>query len=96
MRAMRAQLLYRFKRKLSEAARIEGVIWAVPAPVRGSEHSFKYRLALTANEQCVLRYDNERGKGDHRHSEGREEPYTFTTAEALVRDFLADVERIVT
>lgn len=60
----------------------------------GSEHGFKYRLALIVDGTCVLRYDNERGKGDHRHIEGREEPYTFTSAELLVREFLADVEKV--
>ena len=36
-------------------------------------------------------YDNEPGKGDHRHYAHREEPYTFTTPEQLIWDFLADV-----
>ena len=91
---MRARLLYRFRREISETVRIEGVIWEVPKPVLGSEHGFKYRLALIVDGTCVLRYDNERGKGDHRHIEGREESYTFTSAESLVREFLADVERV--
>jgi hypothetical protein len=37
-------------------------------------------------------YDNERDKGDHRHRDGREEHYVFTTVERLVADFMADVE----
>jgi hypothetical protein len=41
--------------------------------------------------QRLVCYDNERGKGDHRHIEGREEAYAFTTVEALIGDFLADV-----
>jgi Family of unknown function (DUF6516) len=92
---MRARLLYRFRREISERARIEGVIWEVPKAVLGSEHGFKYRLALIVDGTCVLRYDNERGKGDHRHIDGREEPYTFTSAESLVREFLADVEKVM-
>ena len=36
-------------------------------------------------------YDYEPGKGDHRRYAHREEPYTFTTPEQLIRDFLADV-----
>jgi hypothetical protein len=36
-------------------------------------------------------YDNERGKGDHRHIEGSQQPYAFTTVERLIADFLADV-----
>lgn len=42
-----------------------------------------------------MRYDNERGKGDHRHFGRREEPYLFTTPEALLADFDADVRRIL-
>lgn len=45
--------------------------------------------------ECVLRYDNERGKADHRHIEGREGPITFTTLEALYDAFQADMERII-
>lgn len=42
-----------------------------------------------------MRYDNERGKGDHRHVGKTEEPYAFTTPEALFRDFVADIARIL-
>ncbi|CAO3426468.1 hypothetical protein [Azospirillum endophyticum] len=39
----------------------------------------------------MVGYDNERGKGDHRHYGLREEPYRFTSPEKLITDFLADV-----
>ena len=66
----------------------------MPNPVRGSQHSFKYSLFFgRAGERWVL-YDNEPGKGDHRHYEDLEEPYPFTTPEQLIRDFLADVRRV--
>jgi len=42
----------------------------------------------------VIGYDNERGKGDHRHIGGKEEFYAFTTVDALIADFIADVEKI--
>ena len=42
----------------------------------------------------MVRYDNETGKGDHRHEGGREEPYHFTAVETLVADFLADIARV--
>ena len=42
----------------------------------------------------VVGYDNERGKGDHRHLEEREEAYSFSTVEILVLDFLSDVRRV--
>jgi tRNA (Thr-GGU) A37 N-methylase len=39
-----------------------------PQAVPPSTHAFKYRLAYVVGGECVLRYDNERGKGDHRHA----------------------------
>lgn len=39
-----------------------------------------------------LRYDNETGKGDHRHVGPREERYAFSDAETLLADFWRDVE----
>lgn len=41
----------------------------------------------------LVGYDNERGKGDHRHRREIEEPYRFTTIEQLMSDFLADVAK---
>lgn len=70
----------------------ELVVWSVPTPVRASIHGFKYRLALVVDGVCVLRYDNEAGKGDHRHIGEAEIPYVFTRPEALLADFWADVE----
>lgn len=62
--------------------------------MRGSEHSFKYRLACIVDDVCLLRYDNEAGKGDHKHLGAREVPYVFTTLDQLVEDFWADVARL--
>jgi hypothetical protein len=42
---------------------------------------------------CVLRYDNESGKGDHKHVGQDENPYSFTTPKALLDDFWNDVDR---
>lgn len=42
----------------------------------------------------MVGHDNERGKGDHRHLQDKEEPYIFTTPEQLIADFLADVRRL--
>jgi hypothetical protein len=41
--------------------------------------------------ECVLRYDNESGKGDHRHTGGKETAYVFVSVDQLLDDFLADV-----
>jgi Family of unknown function (DUF6516) len=79
---MRAKLIQRTRRKIDESAFFEVVVWELPRPVPGSSHPFKYRLALVVNGECVMRCDNERGKGDHRHIGDREEPIEFTTPEA--------------
>lgn len=42
--------------------------------------------------QCVLRYDNEAGKGDHKHLNGREFAYRFTSVQTLLIDFWRDVD----
>ncbi|WP_205927053.1 DUF6516 family protein [Rhizobium sp. P32RR-XVIII] len=89
---MRAQLLYRSKSVLSDGAIVEAVIWKVPQPLPGSLHNYKYSLFYGYPGQRVVGYDNERGKGDHRHVKGREEPYQFSTIEKLIDDFLRDVE----
>ena len=47
-------------------------------------HDFKYRLAYVVDGVCVVRYDNEAGKGDHRHFGERESNYTFQTPEKLL------------
>lgn len=36
-------------------------------------------------------YDNERGKGDHKHLGRSEHPYEFLGWEKLIDDFLADI-----
>ena len=65
----------------------ELVLWRVPEPLPGSSHWFKYRLAYVVNGECVLRFDNEAGKGDHRQVDGKEGPYAFLSPEKLLSDF---------
>ena len=90
---MKATALLRARVALSERAFAEMVLWRVPKPVAGSTHRFKYRLAYVVNGTCVVRYDNETGKGDHRHFTTRARPYTFDTPEKLIVDFQADIVR---
>ncbi len=77
----------------AEDAFAELVLWQVPKPLDGSRHSYKYRLAYIVRGECVLRYDNEAGKGDHRHYGGREREYAFSTPEKLIADFQRDIKR---
>jgi hypothetical protein len=79
------------RRIVAEDAFAELVVWRVPSPVPGSAHRFKYRLAFVVGGVCVLRYDNEAGKGDHRHRGREQSPYRFTTPAQLLADFWSDV-----
>ena len=90
---MKAEALARERHVVAEDAFVEIVVWRVPRPLKGSTHRFKYRMALVVAGNCVLRYDNETGKGDHRHVGDAESPYSFSSYEKLLDDFWADVDR---
>jgi len=88
---MKAELLFRERIDFDDGAILEAVVWKVPLPIKGSGHNFKYRLFYGYPNNCIIGYDNERGKGDHRHIESGEEPYQFDEPEKLIEDFMADV-----
>lgn len=88
-----ARLLLRERRIVGEDRFAEIVIWRLPRPTAGSRHSFKYRLAFVVDGVCILRFDNETGKGDHKHVGANEVPYGFTTLARLVADFWDEVEK---
>lgn len=90
---MKAVRLFYDRKDYPDGAIAELTIWRVPEPVSGSAHRLKYRLFYGYPGQRVVGYDNERGKGDHRHLADREEPYAFTTVEALIADFVDDVRK---
>jgi len=87
-----AELLLHERQSLTETSFVEVVIWKVPQRIPGCNHSYKYRLALVVESCCVLRYDNETGKGDHKHVREREVPYRFVNLITLQADFWRDVE----
>jgi len=93
MAAMKATSLIDERVYFSERKFADIVIWLLPKPAMGSAHPFKYRLAYVVDKQCVMRYDNEVGKGDHRHLGPRQTTYRFTTLKRLIADFDADIER---
>ena len=66
-------------------------LWRLPQPVTGSNHLYKYRLYYGRGGIRIVGFDNERPKGDHRHLDGTESPYLFTSADQLVSDVLAEV-----
>lgn len=90
---MKAVQLVRTRITYSEAAFAELTLWQTSKPVAGTSHLFKYRLAYVVHGVCVLRYDNEVDKGDHRHFGGKESAYKVSTPDQLVADFQRDIER---
>ncbi len=91
---MNAKLMLNERHIVAENAFVEMVVWHLPSPLSGSRHSYKYRLALVVDGSCLLRYDNEAGKGDHKHESEKETPYVFTTPQALLDDFWNEVEQL--
>jgi len=93
MQYMPATLLARAKEVRDDGSIVEIVIWELPEPTPPCEHRFKYRLHYGMAGQYRVRYDNERGKGDHRHVGDEELAYQFLSIERLLEDFRLDVER---
>ena len=93
MSNMKAKSLIRQRLIYAENKFAELVLWELPKPSDASSHHFKYRLAYVVNQVCVLRYDNEAGKGDHIHWGDNEKAYKFSTPDKLMADFFADLER---
>ncbi len=92
MQYMPVVLLARAKEVRDDGSIIEIVIWELSEPLPPSTHRYKYRLYYGSGGASRVRYDNERGKGDHRHIGEGEEDYVFATIEQLLEDFRRDVE----
>lgn len=89
----KADLLFYAKRIYPEGSIKEMVIWKLPRVEPDRPHGLKYRLYYgAADGTCLVRYDNEKGKGDHRHLGGKEESYRFENVEVLVADFQRDID----
>jgi hypothetical protein len=65
-------------------------MWQVPVSEH-APHGYKYSLVYIVAGERIIGYDNERGKGDHRHYEHVETPYTFAGLRRLVADFRRDL-----
>ena len=91
---MQAELLIRERVVYPDGALVEMVVWRLPGPMQPSQHRFKYRLVYVVGGRRVLGYDNERGKGDHRHLGDKEEAFLFTSIEQLLTQFTSEVDAI--
>lgn len=90
---MRARQVFRYT-AMQDGVTVEMVIWALPQPSKERAHGLKYRLYCGRGGNCIVRYDNETGKGDHRHYGDREETYRFESLHRLVEDFREDCTRL--
>lgn len=89
---MPAKPLVRRSERRDDGGTVHIVVWELTEPLAPCVHRYKYRLAYIVDGACVVRYDNERGKGDHRHLGDLEEPYSFSSIAELIAAFQADVE----
>ena len=89
---MAAQRITAIKNINPDSSILEIVIWKVPKPVPPTEHGFKYRAVYVVDGVRIVGFDNERGKGDYCHIDGKELPYAFTGVDQLLEDFIATVE----
>ena len=86
-------MIYHEKFIYADGAVREMVLWQLPKKSLDRPYGLKYRLYYgLADGTCIVRYDNETGKGDHRHKRDQEEPFQFKDVETLVADFLKDIE----
>jgi hypothetical protein len=91
---MRATLIFSDKNIFEDGSIIEIRIWSVASSVPPSAHRYKYSLFYGTPGQRLVGFDNERGKGDHKHVKGIEAPYLFVSLPVLLKDFRAEVEAI--
>ncbi len=91
---MKAEPIFHQRIDYDDGAIVEMVLWRVPSPVPPSTHGLKYSLLYARHGVREVGYDNERGKGDHRHFQGVETAYAFSTVEQLIADFWSDVRAL--
>ena len=91
---MMAIRIFYDKALLPDGAAVEMTIWRLPCATLERPHGLKYSLFYGFDGQRVVGYDNERGKGDHKHLGALEFRYKFESVDKLIADFLLDVERM--
>ena len=93
---MKAKLYANQKIKLPDGSLVSVVVWLLPEPSDERPHGLKYRLNYCRSDGTTLvRYDNEKGKGDHKHIGAEQEPYTIKDIDTLLDDFWRDIDEIL-
>ena len=81
------------KKQLYQGGIIEMVIWRLSDVDPERPHGLKYGLVYVKDGRRLVGYDNERGKGDHKHIGDNEQAYAFQNVDQLLEDFWNDAKR---
>ena len=88
-----ARLIRHKKVIYPDLAIAEVIVWRLPKKTKERPHGYKYRLNYCNNKgETILRYDNETGKGDHKHFGTVEIAYELKSLRKLYSDFNKDVK----
>jgi len=88
---IRAVRVLHEKIKTAQGLVVELKVWRVPKSEDYPE-GFKYSFYAVFGKQVLVGYDNHKPKGHHRHFEGEESVYEFSTLEKLREDFQRDLK----
>jgi hypothetical protein len=91
---MKAVRIFYDKTVLHDGAIDQMHIWQLPRSTSERPHGLKYILFYGGPDGRLVGYDNESGKGDHKHIRDVETRYKFIDVETMLADFLADVKRM--
>jgi len=90
----KAKLIARDRIEFEEGFTAEFVVWELPQKTPDRPHGYKYRLYYGDSKgNCLVRYDNETGKGDHKHLGEEEFSYQFIDIDTLFSDFEHDINQ---
>lgn len=67
MRHMKARRIFHDKAIFPDGSIVEMTIWQLPEATPERPHGLKYSLYFGHEGERIVGYDNERGKGDHKH-----------------------------
>lgn len=88
----KAEQLFSYKARQG-ALIVEMQIYRLPRPDNHRPHGLHFRLYFGRADECLVLYDTHTGKAAHRHLENVEEPYEFTTVDALLDEFQQECAR---
>lgn len=90
----KAKLVVKDKIEFANGFISELVVWELQHKTPDRPHGYKYRLYYGDSKgNCLVRYDNEAGKGGHKHIGDKELPYQFVDIDTLFSDFERDIKQ---